>query len=62
MIDMIIVAVKKKLLNIVLQKKDVLNGSANNTYRNVSEEEKEVKREYGRNRYRNKLKEVFFSS
>ena len=53
MIDMIIVAVKKKLLNIVLQKKDVLNGSANNTYRNISEEEKEVKREYGRNRYRN---------
>ena len=50
---MIIVAVKKKLLNIVLQKKDVLNGSANNTYRNISEEEKEVKREYGRNRYRN---------
>ena len=43
--------VKKKLLN-----KDVLKEKARNKYKNLIEEEKELKRQYSRNRY-NKLKE-----
>ena len=33
--------------------KDVLKGKANSKYKNLSEKEKEVKREYSRNRYKN---------
>ena len=44
-------AVKKNLLNIIL-KINVIKEKANNKYRNLSEEEKEAKREYGRNRYK----------
>ena len=43
--------VKKKLLNIILKiKRKLLKENAKNEYRNLSEEEKEPKREYGRNR------------
>ena len=50
--DIITVAVKKKLLNIIL-KTGGFKGNANNKYRSLSGEEKEEKNEYQRNRYRN---------
>ena len=51
-----IMVVKKKLLKITLIIKNVLKEKANNVYRNFSEEEKEVKRLYSKDRY-SKLKE-----
>ena len=47
---------KKKLLNIMLDNKDVLKEKATNIYKNLTEEEKELKRQYSRDSY-NKLKE-----
>ena len=46
-IDIIIVVAKKKLLNNILKMKN-----ARNKYEKLPEEEKEVKREYGKNRYK----------
>ena len=46
-IDIIIVVAKKKLLNNILKIQN-----ARNKYENLPEEEKEVKREYGKNRYK----------
>ena len=48
--------VKKKLLSIIKQKKDVLKEKARDKYRSLSEEEKEAKRQYSKNR-NNKMKE-----
>ena len=42
---------KKEAAENYIANKDVLKEKANNKYRNWSEEEKEAKREYGRNRY-----------
>ena len=47
---------KVKFAKYYLDNKDVLNEKAKNVYRNLSEEEKEVKRLYSKDRY-NKLKE-----
>ena len=38
-------------------KKEVLKGKAKNKYRELSEEQKDIKREYGRNRYKNMSEE-----
>ena len=46
-IDIIIAVAKKKLLNNILKMKN-----ARNKYEKLPEEEKEVKREYGKNRYK----------
>ena len=35
----------------------MLQEQARNCYRNLSQEEKDIKREYGRNSYKNKIKE-----
>ena len=45
-----------KLLNIMLDNKDVLKEKETNIYKNLTEEEKELKRQYSRDSY-NKLKE-----
>ena len=42
---------KKEAAENYIANKDVLKEKADNKYRNWSEEEKEAKREYGRNRY-----------
>ena len=42
---------KEKAAEYYIADKEVLKENANNKYRNLSEEGKEVKREYGRNRY-----------
>ena len=47
--NIITVVVKKKLLNIIL-KTGKLKKNANNKYKSLSEEEKEARREYQRNR------------
>ena len=44
--------VKKKLLNIIL-KTEKFKKKEKNKYKNLSGEEKESKRKYGKNRYRN---------
>ena len=41
---------KEKTDKYYIENKNVLKENAKNRYRNLSEEEKEVKREYGRNR------------
>ena len=52
---MTIVAVKKAVQYYQMNK-DVLKEKARNTYRNLSEKEKEAKRQYSRDRYK-KIKE-----
>ena len=47
---------EEKAAKYYLDNKDVLKEKAKNAYRNLSEEEKEVKRLYSKDRY-NKLKE-----
>ena len=44
---------KEKAAEYYLANKDVLKENANKKYKSLSEEEKEAKSEYGRNRYRN---------
>ena len=44
---------KEKAAEYYLENKEVLTGKAQNNYRNLLEEEKEAKKEYGRNRRRN---------
>ena len=55
---------KKTAAEYCLANKDIIKENANKKYGNLSEEEKEAKREYGRNTYRNmkknKLKYYFF--
>ena len=41
---------KEKVTRYYIKNKEVLKENANNKYRNLFEEEKVVKREYGRNR------------
>ena len=48
--------VKKKLLSIIKQIKDVLKEKGRDKDRNLSEEQREAKRQYSKNRY-NKMKE-----
>ena len=47
--DIIMLLVKKKLLIIIYHNKEYLKENAKNECRKLSEEEKEAKREYGRN-------------
>ena len=47
---------KEKAAEFYIQNKEVIKANAANNYRNLSEEEKEAKREYGRNGYRNMIK------
>ena len=47
------VVLQKKLVIVILQVKMFLKKKANSKYKNLSEKEKEVKREYSRNRYKN---------
>ena len=44
---------KEKAAKYYIKNKEILKENAKNSYRNLSEEEREVKRLYGRNRYRN---------
>ena len=44
---------KGKVAKYYIRNKDVLKENANNKYKILSKEEKEAKREYGRNRTRN---------
>ena len=50
--------VKKKLLNIIktIDNKDEIKEKEKNKYKNLSEEEKEAKKQYSKNRYK-KMKE-----
>ena len=43
---------KEKAAKYYIKNKEILKENAKNSYRNLSEEEREVKRLYGRNRYR----------
>ena len=45
--------VKKKLLNTILEIKILQKKKENNKYKSLRKEEKESKKEYGRNRYKN---------
>ena len=47
---------KEKAAKYYRDNKDVINEEEKNKYRNLSEEEKEAKRQYSKNRY-NKMKE-----
>ena len=44
---------KEKTVEYYIANKDLKKEKANSKYRNLSEEEKESKREYNRNRYKN---------
>ena len=44
---------KEKTVEYYIANKDLQKEKANSKYRNLSEEEKEPKREYNRNRYKN---------
>ena len=44
---------KEKTVEYYIANKDLQKEKANSKYRNLSEEEKESKREYNRNRYKN---------
>ena len=45
--------VKKKLLNTILEIKILQKKKENNKYKSLCKEEKESKKEYGRNKYKN---------
>ena len=47
---------KEKTAEYYLQNKDAIKAKANNKYKNLSEEQKEAKRKYGKSRYK-KVKE-----
>ena len=47
---------KEKAAEYYITNKDVLKENAKNKYRKLSEEENEAKREYGKNRYKNMIK------
>ena len=47
---------KEKVTRYYIKNKEVFKENVNNKYRILFEEEKVVKREYGRNRYRNMTK------
>ena len=52
---------KEKAAKYYKDNKDVLKQKAINRYKNLTEEEKELKRQYSRGRY-NKLKENYYAS
>ena len=43
---------KEKAADYCLENKDVIKEKVNNKYKNLSEEGKEAKKEYGKNRYK----------
>ena len=47
---------KGKAVKYYLENKDVLQEKTNNKFKNLSKEEKEEKKEYGKNRYKNTKK------
>ena len=47
---------KEKAAEYYITNKDVLKENAKNKYRKLSEKENEAKREYGKNRYKNMIK------
>ena len=55
-INIITVVVREKLLNIILKIRRHLKEKARNKYKDLTEEDKESKREYGRNKYKKKKK------